>query len=166
METHHWVNCCSRFCRCCCVVLTEEAVHICGSSTAHQLQGFWIHWSFPSSISAPAVRSPIWEVKKVKLALCLISLCHEDSGEWRYKVHHSWPRHYMGVSSQLQAPTTLPIVLEAGWAPEPDRMMWRREKSCTAQNQGACDSIVGWGTILQAGHGFNSWWGHWIFQLT
>jgi hypothetical protein len=54
-----------------------------------------------------------------------------------YRSIFSLPRHYLQVSGQLHAPAAsppekeppVPIVWEAGWAPEPVWTTWRRENS-------------------------------------
>jgi len=83
---------------------------------------------------------------KVKLSLCLMprygDVIHSLSTtpwrhwEWRYSSTHSYPRRYMEMSGQPQAPATLlpgreplvPTGEEAGWNPEPVWKLWRRGK--------------------------------------
>jgi hypothetical protein len=58
-------------------------------------------------------------------------------GEKNTAPTHSWPRHWMGVSGQRHASaalcpgerSTVPIVQEAGWAPEPVWTQRLQEKS-------------------------------------
>jgi hypothetical protein len=45
------------------------------------------------------------------------------------QLHHSSPRHYIEVSHQLHAHVALPIVQQAGWAPQPVWILWRNEIS-------------------------------------
>jgi len=71
---------------------------------------------------------------KIKLCLCFLNWTsrHEGVvGEWKYGSTHCSRRHQMEVSGQLHFPASLPpgkepllpIVQEAGWAPEP---VWTR----------------------------------------
>jgi hypothetical protein len=53
-------------------------------------------------------------------------------GAWRYSHSHSQPRQLMEISSKFHAPAALaevPIPLEAGWTPEPVRMVSREKLS-------------------------------------
>jgi hypothetical protein len=54
---------------------------------------------------------------KVKLSLSTVQIY---TREWRYSSTHS--QHKMEIGGELQAPTAIflvPIVIKAGWAPEP-----------------------------------------------
>jgi hypothetical protein len=76
---------------------------------------------------------------KVKVSLCFNwEPRHEGVlGEWWYSFTHSWRRHLMEVSGQLHASGRFtpqgkspwyPLDRRLGWAPEPVRTRWGREK--------------------------------------
>jgi hypothetical protein len=90
------------------------------------------------NISLPEVMSHDWGIKKGEGKAVPLHAMEALGGRRGIAPTHSGPRHQIGVSGQRHAPAALlspgkgppvPIVQEAGWAPEPVWTQRLEEKS-------------------------------------